>query len=208
MQSAPTKTIEVFAEIGCPFTHIGLRRFVERRTALGRDDVVLHVRSWPLELVNGKALDPHFVGEEVDELRAQVAPTLFAGFDAETFPTTSFPAFAVAAAAYERNVWTGEAVSLELRDRFFEQGEDITDPDVLEDVAAVHGLGHVDLEGRAAARYEFEMGQSRDVVGSPHFFTPSGNFFCPALEIEKVDGHLQITADPDGFERFVDASLG
>ena len=207
MTSAPTKTIEVFAEIGCPFTHVGLRRFVERRSATGRDDVVLHVRCWPLELVNGQPLDPEFVAEEIAEIQTQVAPDLFAGFDTETFPTTSFPAFAVVAAAYERNVWTGEAVSLELRDRFFEQGEDITDPDVLEDVAAVHGLGRVDLDDRSSATSDYQMGLERGVIGSPHFFTPDGDFFCPALEIERVDGHLRITADPAGFDRFLDACL-
>lgn len=168
---------------------------------------MLHVRSWPLELVNGKVLDPRLVAEEITELQTHVAPDLFAGFDADTFPSTSFPAFAVVAAAYEHNVWTGEAVSLELRDRFFEQGEDITDPDVLEDVAAVHGLGRVDLDDRSTAMREHGGGVERGVIGSPHFFTPDGDFFCPALEIEKVDGHLRISADPAGFDRFVSACL-
>ena len=55
--------IEVFADVACPFTHIGLRRLVEQRAALGRDDVTLLVRAWPLELVNGKPLDPAFIYE-------------------------------------------------------------------------------------------------------------------------------------------------
>jgi hypothetical protein len=50
--------IEVFADAGCPFTHVGLRRLVEHRDHAGRDDVVLRVRAWPLELVNGHPLDP------------------------------------------------------------------------------------------------------------------------------------------------------
>ena len=50
--------LEVFADVCCPFTHVGLRRIVRRRAELGRDDVVLVVRAWPLELVNGVPLDP------------------------------------------------------------------------------------------------------------------------------------------------------
>ena len=63
------KTIEVFADISCPFTHVGLRRLVEERARLGRDDVVLHVRAWPLELVNGAPITGDFVGTEIDALR-------------------------------------------------------------------------------------------------------------------------------------------
>ena len=44
----------------------------------------------------------------------------------------------------------------------------------------------------------------RGVIGSPHFFTPDGGFFCPALDIgHDPDGHLAITADEAGFEAFL-----
>ena len=33
---ASMTVIEVFADVTCPFTHVGLRRFVERRGELGR----------------------------------------------------------------------------------------------------------------------------------------------------------------------------
>src|SRR6478735_6336015 len=42
------RAIEVFADVRCPFAHVGLRRLVERRRALGRDDVRLVVRAWPM----------------------------------------------------------------------------------------------------------------------------------------------------------------
>ena len=93
--------VEVYADVACPFTHVGLRRFVERRAELGRDDVPLWVRAWPLEIVNGEPLDPHFIAEEVDDIREQVAPTLFAGFVERSFPASSLPALTLAAAAYE-----------------------------------------------------------------------------------------------------------
>ncbi|HPB44475.1 MAG TPA: hypothetical protein PLP95_01340 [Microthrixaceae bacterium] len=66
-------TIEVFADVGCPFAHISLHRFVARRAEMGRSDVRLHVRAWPLELVNATPMDPEFIAEEIDEIRPQVA---------------------------------------------------------------------------------------------------------------------------------------
>ena len=42
--------------------------------------------------------------------------------------------------------------------------------------------------------------------GSPHFFTPAGAFFCPSLDISRdAQGHLRITADPVGFDQFLDS---
>lgn len=200
--------IEVFADVGCPFTHVGLRRFVARREAVGRQDVQLRVRAWPLEIVNGQPLDPDFIAEEVDDIRDQVAPDLFGGFVVEHFPTSSLPALAVAAAGYRVASQVGEAVSLALRSLLFEQGEDIGRGDVLARVAADHGLEVTDAD-RDAVLEDHRDGVRRGVIGSPHFFTPSGDFFCPALDVSRDDrGHLRITADPDGFEAFLTAALG
>lgn len=207
-RAAPMTRVEVFADVGCPFTHVGLRRFVQRRGELGRDDVVLVVRAWPLELVNGRPLDPAFIAEEVRDIRRQVAPDLFRGFRPEAFPSSSMPALALAAAAYGRNVWVGEDVSLALREALFEEGRDIADPAVLAEVAAAHGLASdaADLDRVFADHAE---GVERGVVGSPHFFTATGGFFCPSLEVARESsGHLRITADPDAFETFLSSCFG
>jgi len=206
--TAPGDTaIEVFADVGCPFTHVGLRRFVEARRAAGRPGVVLRVRSWPLEVVNGTPLDPHFIAEEVDEIREQVAPELFAGFEESAFPSTSLPAMALAAAAYQQGDRVGEAVSLELRDLLFEQGVDIASPATLRPVADRHGVTF-DPDDTSAVLAEHAEGVARAVTGSPHFFTPDGNFFCPALDVSRdARGHLRIVADPEGFDRFLAACL-
>ena len=55
---------------------------------------------------------------------------------------------------------------------------------------------------------DWAEGKARGVMGSPHFFTPGGDFFCPALDVRRVDGHLRITADPEGFDRFLESCLG
>lgn len=195
--------IEVFADVGCPFTHVGLRRFVERRAALGRDDVVLRVRAWPLEVVNGAPLDPHFIAEEVTDIRDQAAPDLFAGFDEAAFPATSMPAMALAAAADATGPAVGERVSLELRDLLFEHGVDISDNGVLRSLAAEHGIdwGAVDTQRVLDDHAE---GVARGVVGSPHFFTPAGDFFCPALNVSRdADGHLRVQPDIEAFAAFL-----
>ncbi len=51
------------------------------------------------------------------------------GFDAARSPVSSMAALCLAAQAYDRDLSTGEAVSLELRDLLFEQGRDISDPE-------------------------------------------------------------------------------
>src|SRR6266545_1394952 len=104
-------TIEVFADVCCPFTHVGLRRLVERRELLGANQTI-RVRAWPLELVNGHPLDPHLITEEVDALRKQVAPDLFSGLVPAAFPRTSLPALALTDAAYAVRAEIGERVAL------------------------------------------------------------------------------------------------
>jgi predicted DsbA family dithiol-disulfide isomerase len=195
--------IEVFADVACPFTHVGLRRFVDQRSELGRHDVTLLVRAWPLEIVNGEPLDPHFIAEEIDDIRQQIAPGLFHGFTEASFPATSLPALTLAAAAYDKDLSTGEQVSLALRDLLFEQGTDVSDVEVLGRLAAQHGV-EVDLTDPRRVVEDHTDGVARGVIGSPHFFTPAGGFFCPALDVHRDSGgHLRITADAAGFDRFV-----
>jgi predicted DsbA family dithiol-disulfide isomerase len=200
--------VEVFADVLCPFTHVGLRRFVERRGELGRDDVVLRVRAWPLEIVNGAPLDPHVIAEEIDEIRAGVAPELFAGFSEGSFPATSLPALALVAAAYDRDLVTGERVSLAVRDLLFERGLDIADPAVLRRVAADYGLD-AETTDDGSVFDDHADGVARGVIGSPHFFTPTESFFCPALRVDRdADGRLRITENPVGFQRFTEVCFG
>ncbi len=202
-QPRAAATIEVFAEVGCPFTHVGLRRLIDYRAAAGREDVRFRVRAWPLELVNGTPLDAAFIAEEVEEIRPQVAPDLFSGFSAAAFPTTSLPAMALESAAYATDPVIGERVSVELRDRLFERGDDISSPAVLADIAAAHGVTY-DPDDVSAPQRDHLEGVERGVIGSPHFFTPSGSFFCPALDVSRnAEGHLVVTADPDGFDSFL-----
>lgn len=219
----PSRVIEVFADVACPFTHVGLRRLVARRERLGRADVVLRIRAWPLELVNGAPLRPAAVDEEVEELRRVAAPDLFTGFDVGRFPASSLPALALAAAASSSgdpssgdpssgdpsgsDPWgsdgRGEAVGLALRHALFEDGLDIADPGVLADVAATHGVEAPGPGHHQRVRSDWEEGRRRGVVGSPHFFVDGDDFFCPSLDVARVDGRLRVTPDQAAFEAFL-----
>ena len=196
--------IEVFADIWCPFAHVGIRSVVRRRTELGRGDVVVRVRAWPLELVNGRPLDPKATAEHVETLRAQVAPDLFTNFDPENFPTTSLPALGLAAAAFRRDDRTGEAVSLALRDALFEEGRDISDPEVLAGVAGAYGLGRPTPDDDEQVRREWHQGKLRGVKGSPHFFCGEVDAFCPSLDIAKDgDGEVHIGRNIEALDAFL-----
>lgn len=199
-------TIDVFADIACPFADVGLRRFVAVRSDRGLAEPILRVRAWPLELVNDKAHDGGSVTPRIAALRETVAPDAFRGFRPSTFPRTTLPAMAAEAAGYRVGDRAGEAFSLALRDAVFEHGADVSDPAVLDELAARHGVPSQTAEDRAAVVADHEDGRRRGVVGSPHFFTPEGpDFFCPSIDIEHRGDRLDVSFDADGFAAFVDA---
>lgn len=199
-------TVEVYADIVCPFAYVGLTRLIERRHRIGRDDVFFRILGWPLELVNGKPVDGHFIGEEVDEIAPQVAPDLFAGFDAARFPASTLPGLALTTAAYDIDDATGEAVAMELRRLVFEHGVDVSAPAALTEVAHRHGVRTPADDSRV--RDEWEAGQERGVVGSPHFFVDGESLFCPVLDIRRVDGALVVHVDEQVVEAFVARCFG
>jgi predicted DsbA family dithiol-disulfide isomerase len=199
------RTLEVFADIACPFTHAGLHRFQEYRGQQGKVEPILRVRAWPLELVNGRALDGPSLRPKVDALRAGVTPDLFVGFDELRFPTTTLPAMAAEVAAYRLGVEVGERFSLGVRHALFEEGLDVSDEDVLRRLCRRLDTPEPTEADHAALRHDFAEGRRRGVSGSPHFFTADGDFFCPALEISHADDGYHVSFDRGGFERFVTA---
>lgn len=205
-------TLEVFADVGCPFAHLGLLAVVEQCRQRNRD-VVLRVRSWPLELVNGKPLDAHFIAEEVDEIRPQVAPDQFRNFTAGAFPDSTLPAMELTAAAYAVDDRTGQTVALAVRDALFEQGHNVGDPDVLARIAADHNVPwparDLAVSPTQQVHDDWAEGVRRGVVGSPHFFSADDGYFCPALNVGRDStGHLRVSADRDVLTGFIDGLIG
>jgi predicted DsbA family dithiol-disulfide isomerase len=200
--------VEVFADITCPFAHVGLRRFVEHRARLDRADIVLRVRAWPLELVNGEPLAADAVAERVARIREQVAPDLFTGFDRGRFPSTSLPALRLVAAAYGRDERTGEHVSMALRTALFEEGLDVSEPTVLASIARCHALDpdpgpEAEADAERAVLSDWHEGIARGVLGSPHFFVGTRSHFCPMLDIRSVDEQLVVGVDASRLSAFV-----
>ena len=189
MANPPQHAIEVHADIWCPFTHVGLRAFVEQRLITGRTDLAIRVRPWPLELVNGAPLDAAATRDHVDELREQVAPILFSNFDPGRFPTSTLEALAFVARAYRMDPGAGERASFALRDAIFEEGRDISATVIINDIAAHRGLEMSGESDHPAVVTSWHEGQGRGVLGSPHFFCGSTDAFCPTLEITKGPEH-------------------
>ncbi len=201
--------IEVFADVVCPFTHVGLRRIAAERDARGRTDILLRVRAWPLELINGKPMDPEFLRSEIEPLRASVAPDLFVGFNATTFPSTSIPALALTAVAYRVSPAIGEGVAIDLRTQLFEHGADVGAMSVIKTIAQRHGLEVPDVDAeREGIIRDWTDGKARGAVGSPHFFVNEHGFFCPALNIKHDDAGFHISIDESGLEEFFTTCFG
>lgn len=188
-------TVEVFADITCPFTHVGLKQVV-RHVAEMESPIDVVVRAWPLEWVNGAPLDVAAVVVKAGALTEQLGVDDFSGLRADRWPSSTIPALNLAASAYERDPATGLAVSVELRSALFEHGVDIADPDALALIAAAHHLPvPVDAPTDAVER-DYREGQDRGVQGSPHFFVGNDAFFCPALDLgHDADGHLTARFD-------------
>jgi predicted DsbA family dithiol-disulfide isomerase len=197
--------LEVFADVACPFAHAGLARFRAFREERGASRPLLQVRAWPLELVNGRPFDGPGLAPKVAALRAGVAPDRFGGFDAGSFPAKSLPAMAAEAAAHRVGAEVGERFSLAVRRALWDEGLDVADPDVLGHLRHELGVPEPTEDDRRAVLLDHEGGQRRGVRGSPHFFTPAGDFFCPSLVIEHGDEGYDVSFDAGGFDRFVSA---
>jgi predicted DsbA family dithiol-disulfide isomerase len=203
-----TSTIEVFADIWCPFADVGLRALVDHRRRRGREDVVIRVRAWPLELVNAGPMDPVKTLGHVEHLREQVAPTMFRDVAVSPFPTSTIDALALVERAYDVDERLGERASFEVRDAMFEVGRDISDPDVLEDLAKSWDVGSVTDADRALVVRSWRDGQARGVRGSPHFFCGERESFCPSLQITNdPEVGVRIERDAQRLSDFLDACL-
>ncbi|MEN9646555.1 MAG: hypothetical protein RL238_3224 [Actinomycetota bacterium] len=203
MSTSEVTTIEVFADIWCTFAHVGLRMADRQRRADGRDDVVLRVRAWPLEWVNGAPMDPQKVAEHVVELQEHVAPDMFSQVDVAHFPTSTIDALALVARAYRVSTDLGETASFAVRDALFEEGRDISDPAVLAELGERLGIGAPDDTDRAAVADDYEAGKAMGVVGSPHFFCRDENMFCPSLRITRGADGLIIHSSVENLGEFL-----
>ena len=204
LRTTSSAVIEVFADIWCPFAHVGLQTIHRQRARAGRADVPIWVRAWPLELVNGTPLDASDTLAHVNELREQVAPGLFRHFDIDRFPSSTLDALALVNRAYRSGPHVGELVSFALRDALFEKGQDVSDSITLEHIAHTLGVAQPDESDRTGVLADWHEGERRGVLGSPHFFCGDTSVFCPSLKISRdpIDG-VSIIRDTSRLEDFL-----
>jgi len=198
--------IEIFADVWCPFAHFSLRAVRALRDSISPASPIL-VRAWPLELVNGKPLDPVVTAGHVGELRRDVAPELFTGFDPDAMPTTTLGALALVETANDADPWLGERISVRLRDALFEEGRRIDDA-MLTPLARRSGFDVTVIGDRARVEARLEEGRTRGVQGSPHIFIGDSGMFCPLLDIERDRlGGVHMRERFERFEAFVQEHL-
>jgi hypothetical protein len=167
----------------------------------------LLVRAWPLELVNGEPLAPGATATHIAELRRDVAPELFAGFDLGVMPSSTLRALALVEAVNDLDPSTGERLSFELRENLFEKGQRIDDV-MLTTLANRSGVPERVMEDIRPVEARLAQGRERGVKGSPHFFIGGSGLFCPYLDIEHdASGGLHLQERPDRLEVFLRAGL-
>lgn len=192
--------LEVFADITCPFTHVGLRKVVAEL----HSGVEVLVRSWPLEWVNSAPLEAPAAATKIAALQQQLGSDDFTGFRQDRWPVTTIPALNLAAAAFDVDASTGLAVSLALRDALFEHGQDVSDPDVLAAIAERFSLDSPATAAVARVQADYDDGKRRGVRGSPDFWVGDEEFFCPALTLGHDDSGLTAEFDTQGMARFME----
>ena len=174
-------TIQVWSDLLCPFTYVGLLRLRRARSRLGLDGVVqLEHRTFPLELFNGphprRGTDTEAVGLGHIEPDAQFR--VWAAAD-DLYPHTVLLAAEAVHAASAQSLAAGEALDLALRRAFWTHSRSISHRQVILDIAGESPTGLVDVTALAAAldsgRYradvmaDFAVAQTGTVAGSPTF---------------------------------------
>jgi predicted DsbA family dithiol-disulfide isomerase len=179
-------TIVVFADVGCPFAHIGLHRLLDTRARLDLDDAVaLDIRAFPLELFNDRPTPKHSLDLEIAAL-SQAVPE--AGWQAWSdrdyrFPVTMLPPMEAVQAAKLQSFRAAEQLDHRLRTAFFAESRCISMRHEILACAAecaavdVAALTEALDDGRARRTVidQWEQSQGEDILGSPHLFLPDGS---------------------------------
>ncbi len=175
-------TIVVFADLGCPWAHVGIHRLQTARTRL-ESSISIDVRVFPLEIINAQPTPFRGLQNEIPAL-AEMEPDagweLWAG-DATTWPVTTLLPMEAVEAAKEQGLDTSAKLDHALRRALFGESRCISMRHVILDVAA--SCDDLDVPALTAA---LDDGRARrpmldgyraaagDIQGSPHYFLADG----------------------------------
>jgi protein-disulfide isomerase-like protein with CxxC motif len=117
---------------------------------------------------------------------------------------STLDALTLIARAYEIDLSLGEVASFKVREALFEEGKDISDSSVLDDLANDLGISDFRDPSYASVHADWEEGKRRGVIGSPHFFHGTVGTFCPSLQMSKSpETGLTIHTDTSRLQEFL-----
>ncbi len=202
-------TIQVWSDIGCPWSHAVVWRLHDARRRLGLDDrVAFDHRAFPLELFNNEPT-PRARFDSEWPLAEPLAPR--AGWQAweaaaDAWPVTMLPAMEAVRAAKEQSLAASEELDRGLRRAFFGESRCISLRHVILEVASTCESVDINLlaeamdDGRARAGLiaDWALAGRGAARGSAHLFLPDGGEAQnPGLTIDwdEAAGALRVADD-------------
>jgi predicted DsbA family dithiol-disulfide isomerase len=146
-----------WAEYYCPWCYItSVRLHTVAPEYAGR--VRLRIRAFPLEVVGGEAAPRDILEQEWWLAAVQEPSAPFVPYTAPTWPTTTLPAFEAVRCAGQQSEEAAQAYDLRVRRAFFGESRDISQREVLLEIARDIGL---DLPSFTRA---FDSGSVRESI--------------------------------------------
>ena len=195
---APTTIVEVFADVSCPFAHVGLRRFVEQRALVltGRPRpssprVAARARQWlsarspnrPRHMSRSFATKSHPISSPASTLDR--SPNRHSRRWDWRPPHIGSAIASGNGSAWRYAMLSSKPAATSATRRYSERSRPNRE-------SSVPTSDAVD-----AVIADWEEGKRRGVRGSPEFFVKGRGYFCPTLDITRVGGQLHIVRDID-----------
>ena len=221
MQVAPD-SIQVWSDLGCPWSHAVVWRLWDARRRLGLEDRIrFDHHAFPLELFNSEPT-PRPQREAEARLAADLAP--LAGWQAWSAPDHAWPGslllpMEAVLAAKEQSLLASEELDRGLRRAFWAESRCISLRNVILEVARdcdgvdVPSLTAALDDGRArrALIDDWAVARTDEVRGSAHLFAPDGtNAQNPGMSLGWTEaGGVTVDADdPSAIEAFLRQAAG
>lgn len=178
-------TIQVWSDLGCPWSHAVVWRLHDARRRLGLEDRVrFDHHAFPLELFNSEPTPRWHIDVEAPVAQALAPHAGWQPWSAadSTWPVTLLPPMEAIQAAKLQSLEAAEALDRGLRRAIFGESRCISLRHVILEVASETDAVDVaalaaaldDGRARAALLADWRVAQGDEVRGSAHVFAPDG----------------------------------
>lgn len=189
------RTIAIFSDLICPFTHVTMHRLFTARTRLGLDDTIrFRHHAFPIELLNAAPGTRHGSDSEIPTLgplEPDARWQIWQGPDYH-YPNTVLLAFEAVQAATAQSLRVGENYDRALRRAFWGESRPIQMHHELIGIAKT--IEHLDIDTleaalrhgtyRSAVFDDFDLARSDAIEMSPHLFLADGtNAANPGIDV-------------------------